>query len=224
MKKILIAAMCVLAVLVAVIAVSKAKKPDSNTTTTVSSTETAETTTKKADKNNEDKNDSTQIVTKDPNKLVRITMPLSYYDAKNECDTEGFFDKSSYESCKVNKKDKTFTITIKSLPHDFMLTNVGLQVIKTLASFIGSEDYPYVKGLGKYNSNFSEIEIIVNKNGFNSSGSKDSLVSFVASCGIFYQLYTTENDYECTVIIKSEESDKVLKKETVRMDNNELDF
>lgn len=212
MKKKIAIAVCVLAVFAAIIAFAKSDKSDTDITTTVAAVE-------------EDEGDYTpEIVngTKNPNKLIKITMPLSHFDALNQADLSGFFNKNSYENCKINEKNKTFTITVKSITHDFMLSNVGLQVIKNLASLLDSEEYPYIKGLGNYNSDFSEIELLVDGEQYKADESKEDVTSFVASCGIFYQLYTTENEYKCTVIIKDKESDKVIDRYIAREDNSGL--
>ena len=212
MKKILIAAVCVAVVLVAIIVFTGKNKPEEEPSTTVSETAQTEVTT-------EDKTPEIQNGTKNPDKLVKITMPLSYFDAENQTDIGGFFKKSSYKSCKVNEKNNTFTITIKSINHDFMLSNVGLQVVKTLATLLDSDDYPYIKELGRYNSDFSEIELIVDEKQYKQEKDPEILLAFVGSSGIYYQLYTTENEYQCKVAIKGAKSGKILAEKTFNQDN-----
>lgn len=212
MKKRVIAICCAAVVLVAVIAfVTSGRTGQDDPETTVSS---------QTDEQTTEYNDPAIVNgTKNPNKLIKITMPLSHFDAQKQSDLGGFFQKGSYENLKINEKDKTFTVTIKSLTHDFMLSNVGLQVIKNIASLLDSKDYPYVKELGKYNADFSEIELLVDAKEYNADKNKEELLKFVGSCGIFYQLYTTENEYECKVIVKSVKSGKLLEEKSYSQNN-----
>lgn len=227
MKKTAVAIVCIVAVIAVIFALKGKDKPnDINTSVSSSSSEIAGTENDSAEnteeKENNQENNKDEIVTKDPDALVKITLPLSFYDAENKSDTSGFFKKSSYKSCTVDESDKTFTVTMKSLNHDFMLTNVGLQVIKNLAALLDSEEYPYVKEIGKYNGDFSEIEMIVDRKGFESADNSDVLVNLITSCGIFYQLYTTENKYSCKVTITCNESGETLKEAFVKQSNKDF--
>lgn len=214
MKKTLIAILCTVLVIAVAFVLIKKDKPAANDDATTSSVSQQQTT--------KDDSPAVQNGTKDPDKLLEITMPLSYYDAINKCDIAGFFSKGSYESCRINEKQKTFTVTVKSITHDFMLSNVGLQVIKNLASMLDSGSYPYLKGLGKYNADFSEIEIIVDGNAYKSASGTDKLLDFIGSCGIFYQLYTEENSYKCKVTVTDEKTGEEIAKETFRQNNSDL--
>ncbi len=214
MKKTVIALLCSVLIIVAIVVFTKKGKPDENTGTTISSVSQQQTT--------KDDSPAVQNGTKDPEKLLEITMPLSHYDAINKCDISGFFNKNTYESCRINEKQKTFTVTIKSITHDFMLSNVGLQVIKSIASLLDSGDYPYLKRIGKYNADFSEIEIIVDGSAYKSAKGTDEILEFVGSCGILYQLYSTENSYKCKVTVTDEKSGEEIEKETFRQNNSGL--
>ncbi len=214
MKKALIAVLCIVLIIVAIAVFTKKDKPSEDDGSTTSAAQVQQTT--------KDNTPQLQNGTKNPDKLLEITLPLSYYDYDNECDISGFFSKGNYESCRVNEKDKTFTVTIKSITHDFMLSNVGLQVIKSLGSMLDSEDYPYLKRLGKYNADFSEIEFIVNAESYKSAKNTANMVDFAGSCGILYQLYTEENSYKCKIIITDEETGEQLAKKTFRQDNKGL--
>ena len=214
MKKALIIILCIVALVAAIVIFTGKDEPSENPSTTLSGQE-AETTTEYVAPTLENG-------TKNPDKLVKITLPLSYYDASNQCDISGFFQKSSYESCKVNQSKRTFTVTMKSITHDFMLSNVGLQTMKSLADLIDSGKYPYMKAFGKYNADFSEIEFLVDAKKYKAATDTDELLTYIASCGVFYQLYTTEDKYECKVTISSEKSGKLLDEFTVKQSNSDL--
>lgn len=213
MKKKLIALLCVAVAVIAIISVLKKDKPSQEPDTSVTSSEI------------QPSIDNSPIMvngTKNPDRLVEITMPLSYYDAANECDISGFFSKSSYQSCRVDEKNKTFTVTLKSITHDFMLANVGIQVISSIGSLLDSDEYPYIKGLGKYNSDFSEIEFIVNEESYKSAKNTAQMFELASSSGILYQLYTTENSYKCTIILTDEKTGEKITEKTFRQDNKGL--
>lgn len=214
MKKRVFIGVAVLIVILAVIIFTGKKdnteEPSSAAATTVSEQETT-------------KDNTPELVngTKNPNKLVKITLPLSYYDAAAKADTNGFINKGNYQKIEINKKDKTFTATMKSLTYDLMLSNVGLQVIKNIAGLLDNEkDYPYIKDLGEYSRDFSQIELIVDKKLYNEADNAESIGPFVAGCGIFYQMYSTENSYSCTVTIVSEEDNEVLDRYSAQADNS----
>ena len=220
MKKRVVAICCAALVLIIagsfVLSGNNGKDKPEESGTTETSVHTSEQTT-------EDKDPDIVNGTKNPDKLVKITMPLSHFDAQNQSDISGFFKKSNYKDLKVDEKKKTFTVTIKSINHDFMLSNVGLQVIKNIATLLDdSKNYSYFKQLGNYNSNFSQIELLVDAKEYKAAKNAGELVDFIGSCGIFYQLYTTENEYECTVTVKSVKSGKVLDEKHFSQNNSEL--
>lgn len=215
MKKIadkrLVIILCAIVAAVAIFLILKSDKPD---------TEPVESTTSAVEEiTTEDNTPEVQNGTKNPDKLIKITMPLSYFDAQKQCDTAGFFQKSSYENLKINEKEKTFTITIKSITHDFMLSNVGLQVIKGLGKAIDTGEYPYFTDLGKYNADFSEIELKVDAKAYSEAKDKEKFVEFVGGSCIFYQLYTTENNYKCTVSVIDKDSNEVIEEKIFKQDN-----
>lgn len=214
MKKKVIGFVCTVLVFVIVFSVTRWNKPTENPGTTASSADIQQPST-----------DNSPIIengTKNPDALVEITMPLSHYDAANKCDIAGFFNKNTYQSCTVNEKQKTFTVTLKSITHDFMLSNVGISVIGSLGSILDSDKYPYIKRLGGYNSDFSEIEFIVNEESYKSAKNTSEMLELAGSCGILYQLYTTKNSYKCKVIITDENTGKEIAKKTFSQDNKGL--
>jgi len=214
MKKRVIGILCAVLIIIAVVAIVKKVKPTGNTAASTSSSDVQQPSI-----------DNSPIIvngTKNPDRLVEITMPLSYYDAANKCDVSGFFNKNTYHSCRVNEKQKTFTVTLKSITHDFMLANVGIQVISNIGTMLDSDEYPYIKGLGKYNSDFSEIEFIVDAGAYSSAKNTDEMLEFAGNCGLLYQLYTTENSYKCKIIITDEKTGEKITDKTFRQDNNGL--
>lgn len=213
MKKTVIGILCTSIVFVAVFAVTRWNKPSESPDASTSS---------EVQQPSIDNSPLIENGTKDPDRLVEITLPLSHYDAENECDISGFFNKDTYQSCQVNESRKTFTVTLKSITHDFMLANVGIQVVSSIGSLLDSDNFSYIKRLGKYSSDFSEIEFIVDADSYKSAKNTAEMLEFAGSCGILYQLYTTENSYKCKIILTDEKTGKEIETKTFRQDNSTL--
>lgn len=215
MKKRVIIGIIVVLVLAAVIALTaKKQQPDEAASTTTSAASQQETT--------EDNTPELQNGTKNPDKLVKVTLPLSFYDAVKKADTSGFINKGNYEKIDINEKQKTFTVTMRSITYDFMLSNVGIQVIKNIVTLLDNKDYPYIKSLGDYNSDFSEIELIVDEKEYGKAKNTGEIGPFVANCGVFYQIYSTENSYSCKVVIRGEKNNSVLDEYSAQFNNSNL--
>lgn len=210
MKKLLIVAVIILVILVGIILADEAnKKEEAETITYVSSYY----------ENGKEETTVVEIPTKDGSAPVQFTMPISHLDEKDRKDLDAFCKRNNYDSCVINADKKTFTVTMKALTHDFMLTKIGMQVITSVTSVFDSEEYPFVKELGGYNNNFSEITLLVEKEAYAKSNNKDALLQHVASCGIYYQLFTTENEYKCLVMIKDVETKEIIDAQTFEQDN-----
>lgn len=162
-----------------------------------------------------------EIPTKDAHVSVQFTMPLYYLEEKYRNDLDLFCKENNYEACTIDETAQTFTVTMNSLVHDMMLINVGIQVIKNMANNIESEKYPFFKELNKYNDDFSEITILVDKAGYNASTTdKEGFMAFIAGCGIYYQLYTEKNEYSCKVVIQDKESGEILDAKSFEQNNS----
>lgn len=214
MKKVLILAICVLVILVGVIVADKLNKEDS-----VEENPTVITSVSTYIDGGVEKTTVVEIPTKDPNALVNFTMPLSYLPDGAGDDLQKFCKENNYESCVINEAEQTFTVTMKALTHDFMLTNVGLKVIKNIAKAFDVKAYSYVKDIDSYNDNFSEITMLVDGEEYVKAKNRETLLAHVGSSGIYYQLYTTENTYSCRVIIKDEASGEIIDAKSFEQDN-----
>lgn len=210
MKKVLILAVAVLVILIGIIVADEFNKKEEDSTFTYVST---------YKENGEEKTTVVEISKKDPYELIQFTMPLSHLDKSDRKDLDTFCKNNNYKSCVINEEDKTFTVTMEAMTHDFMLTKIGMQVIRSVTSVFDSKEYPFVKELGDYNDNFSEITLYVTKEDYAKSTNKDELLQHVASCGIYYQLFTTENQYKCLVMIKDAETKEIIDAQTFEQDN-----
>ena len=214
MKKILILAICVLIVLIGIIAFDKYSKKDEP--------QEDPSVVTKVSTYIDDGVEKTTIIEyqkKDPNELVYFTMPISHLEDSDKEDLERFCKKNNYENCVINEAEGTFTVTMKALAHDFMLTNVGMQVIKNIARALELKSYSYVKDIEEYNDNFSEVTLLVDGEAYVNAKNREKLLSHVGSCGIYYQLYTTADTYICHVIIKDETSGEIIDAKSFEQDN-----
>ncbi len=215
MKKILIAAICVLAVLIGIIAVDAILSEKSDGTVPSVSYYT-----------DGDVRQTTvvEIPTKDPNAQVQFSMPLHYLEDKYKNDLNLFCQENNYIACTIDEQAQTFTVTMNAMTHDLMLSKVGIQSIKNIANVMNSEKYPFFKELGNSvkisESGFKEISVFVDRAGYEAESDKESFMAYIAGCGIYYQLYTTSNDYSCKVIVQDMESDEVLDAKLFQQNNS----
>lgn len=210
MKKVLIAAVAVLVILVGIIVVDAIITKKNEVTVTQVNRYTD---------GDVQQTEVVELPTKDRNSSVQFSMPLYYLEEKYKNDLDLFCKENNYEACTIDEQAQTFTVTMNALTHDMMLINVGIQAIKNMANSIESEKYPFFKELSEYNDDFSEIKVLVDKAGY-TSADKEGFMAFIAGCGIYYQLYTTENDYSCKVVIQDKESGEILDAKLFEQNNS----
>ena len=213
MKKLLILAICVLVILLGIIAFdkysdNKQQQEDPPEITRVST----------YIYDGVEKTTVVRISKKDPDELVRFTMPVSHLPEEARKDLKKYCAEKNYENCVINE-DNTFTVTMKAMTHDFMLTKIGMQVITNVAKVLDMKAYSYVKDIDSYNDNFSEITLLVDGENYIAAGNRENLLVHVGSCGIYYQLYTVENTYTCRVIIKDASSGEIIDAKSFEQDN-----
>lgn len=211
MKKILIAAICVLGLLIGVIAVDAFISRTPGGTVPVVSQYTD---------GDVRKTTVVEVPTGDPEAQVQFSMPLHYLEEKYKNDLDLFCKENNYIACTVDEQAQTFTITMNAFSHDLMLSKIGIQTVKSIGNALDEGKYPFFKEIGAYNENFSEITLIVDGAAYNDYTDKDSFMAFIAGCGIYYQLYTTSNDYSCKVIVQDKESGDVLDAKLFQQNNS----
>lgn len=164
--------------------------------------------------------DSKNDEVKDMDKEVKITIPLVILDEKYRTDPDAYCKDYGFIDCKTNEKDQTITITMRSLTYDLNLARIGIQVMTNIGTAIDSGQYPYVIRLDSYTDNFDEIVVLVDGEGYKADKQNSLLSYFIGECGMFYQIYTTENEYHCTVKIKDEKTGEILDEEYYETDNH----
>ena len=74
-------------------------------------------------------------------------------------------------------------------------------------------------GIGEYNEDFSEIEIFVDKKGYSEDEQSSLLPYTISEYCMYYQLYTTREEYECKVTVKDSKTKKTLEVKTFNQNN-----
>lgn len=167
------------------------------------------------------KNDSGK---KDINEEVEVTMPLIFVSEEYRNDLDAYCEANGFISCKLNEKDQTVKIKMNSLTYDLNLVKIGTQVMSNIGNTIDSGEYPYVVNLESYSDNFDEIVMLVDGEGYKKDNQSSLLPYFLGECGMFYQVYTTQNEYECTVKIKDEKSGEIIFEKTYKTDNKGTEY
>lgn len=209
MKKILIAAICVLAVLVGIIAVDAV-------ITGSKKEEGVEIVSHYTD--GDVRKTTVEIVaTKDRNAQEQFTMPLQY-----KSDFELFCSENKYDYTVVSADEatQTFTVSMRAWDHDMMLTLLGMRTISGICAAMDSKEYPFFKELGGYNDNFSEIIVIVDEAAYSAAADTEAFTAFIAAECIYRQFYTMSNDYSCQVIVKGQTSGETIDAQLYRQNNS----
>ncbi len=156
---------------------------------------------------------------KNPDKKISITMPLVFLGEEYINDVDSYCEVNGFIKGKINEKDQTVTITMRALTHDLFLVKIGMQVMSNIGGVVDSGDYPYVKELESYSDNFDEIVMLVDGKKYEADQQHSLLPYYLGECGMYYQVFTTENEYECTVKIKDAKSGKIIDEQHYETDN-----
>lgn len=155
---------------------------------------------------------------------VKITMPLVFLGEEYEDDLAAYCEANNFISCKLNEKDQTMTVTMRALTYDLNLVKIGTQVMRNIGSAVDSGEYPYAQKLESYSQNFDEIVMLVDGKEYKKDEQSSLLPYFLGECGMFYQIYTTENEYHCTVKIKDAESGEIIEEKYYETDNTGKEY
>ena len=190
---------------------------------------------KKDDTSNSDKNgsDASQSQTEESkknkknkkpdkkgmNEKVEIEIPLLLVEEQYRNDLDKYAEQYGYEKVKLIEKKQTVEITMTALSHDLLLTRIGITVMSSIGSTFESEEFPYMTGIGEYNDDFSEIEIFVDKKGYEKDEQSSLLPYTISEYCIYYQLYTTRDEYECKITVKDSKTKKKIETKTFNQNN-----
>lgn len=159
--------------------------------------------------------------TTDPNTQISITLPLNYItfltatQEKYRDNLQLFCDDNNFLSYSSDEEAGKITFTMTAFTYNGMISKKGFGIINTVGQLMESKTYPYFKNLGEYNDNFSYIELIVDKKGYEEDSFSTQLPAYIADiCMHNYQIFTTTADYSCTVKVTDEKSGKTISEKT----------
>lgn len=146
---------------------------------------------------------------KSENKTIKIKLPVELIEEKYRDNLDVYCSSYGYESAKLNK-DGTVTIKMSALTHSLLLTRMGMTVMSQIGSVLDSGDYPYFKDIGVYNEDFSYIVLLVDGKEYKEESTSNFLPYVVSEFCMYYQLYTTRDNYQCEVVIADEKTKEVV--------------
>lgn len=155
---------------------------------------------------------------------VKVTMPLVFLDEEYRNDIKKYCEEFGYIEAAVNEKKQTVTVIMRALSYDLNLVKIGTTVMRNIGDTIDSGEYPYVKNLESYSPNFDEIVMLVDGEGYKKDAQHSLLPYFLGECGMYYQIFTTENEYHCTVKIKDEKTGEIIDEKYYETDNTGKEY
>ncbi len=142
-------------------------------------------------------------------KTIKINLPLELIEEKYRDNLDAYCSSYGYDSAKLNK-DNTVTVKMSALTHSLLLTRMGLTVMTQIGNVLDSGDYPYFKDIGVYNEDFSYIVLLVDGKKYKEESTSNFLPYVVSEFCMYYQLYTTRDNYQCEVVIADEKTKEVV--------------
>lgn len=163
-----------------------------------------------ADDMNKDKADKNKDKPKNRDEIVEVNFPLALIEEEYQNDLDKYAEAYGYKEVKLDKKTQTVKIKMTAMSYDLLLVRIGTQVMRSIGSTYESEEFPYMLGLGKYNDDFSEVEILVDKEKYQADEQSSLLPYAISEYCMFYQLYTTREECACKVTVRDKETNRVI--------------
>lgn len=143
------------------------------------------------------------------NKKVTVTLPGDFVDAEYKDDLDAFVKANGFVSAKYTS-DGNVKIKMRALSYSLILSNIGMDTIKGIAYALDSGDFPYFIDLLKYNDDFSEVIIAVDKEEYEKATDKDNFLSQIALACLYYQTYDTESENKCEITVCEEKTNILI--------------
>lgn len=147
---------------------------------------------------------------KDRDEIVVVDFPLALIEEKYQNDLDKYAETYGYKEVTLNKKTQMVKIKMTAMSYDLLLVRIGTTVMRSIGSTIESEEFPYMLDIGKYNDDFSEIEIFVDKEKYQADGQSSLLPYSISEYCMYYQLYTTRPECACKVTVRDKETNRVI--------------
>lgn len=202
MKK-LLSVILIISAIICVFTACKNNEPETNTTEDIKVIDFD--TTRPTEEPTEIKKDKT----------YKINVPAVFVNSEAGGDIKKYSATYGYDI--KEEKDGSMTMKMDGMSYSFLLSKIGMSVMRALGEVVDSGDYPYVVRLGDYNDDFSYILMLVNADKYKKAGNKPSyeeLAFIIGQFGLYYQNFTLDEENKCEVVIAGSKSGKILYKET----------
>ena len=153
------------------------------------------------------------------NKKITVTLPADIVDSEYKDNLDAFVKANGYVSAKYTS-DGNVKIKMRELSYSLLLSNIGMDTISGIADLLDSGDYPYFTELLKYNGDFSDIVIGVKKKKYNKAEDKEALLMQIAIAGLYYQSYSEGSEGKCKITVCEEGTNIVI--ETKELTLNDI--
>ncbi|MBR5437948.1 MAG: hypothetical protein IKV21_03420 [Clostridia bacterium] len=152
-------------------------------------------------------------------KTVTVVLPIEFVDKEYGDDLEAFAEAKGYFS--ISRKGKTHVkIKMREYSYRLALTTVGLETISGIGYAMDSGDYPYFLSLAKYNSDFSDVVVAVDKEAYEKADNKEEFLNSVALYCLYYQDYDNDSKGKCTLTVCEKDTNILI--ETREFDKKSL--
>lgn len=166
----------------------------------------------KSEVEKQDKSDAVEVNKKLTN--VEITIPVSLLGADGEEDID--IDQITEEAKKEGIKEVTLnddgsvTYTMSKATHKELLEGMGNGIIDSIAELINDEDFSSIKDIIP-NKNFSEFEVVVDKEMFENSFDGFAVLGLVFQ-SMFYQVFegVEPDNYKVSINYKDNTTGQVF--------------
>jgi hypothetical protein len=135
---------------------------------------------------------------------VDITLPPSLVTPTIKNDIEGYAKKQGFQKAVLNDNGSV-TITMTKAKHKQMMKEMKQNVEEKFAKL--QEDYPYIKTIDYKSKNFSNVNVIVDRHGYDNSF--DITPFSIGFQAMYYQAFNG-TDLKCEVIMKYADNDEII--------------
>ncbi|MBQ8028140.1 MAG: hypothetical protein IJ262_01890 [Clostridia bacterium] len=147
---------------------------------------------------------------------TKITIPLAVIEEKYQKNLDGLCDEYGYASARLNEKDQTVTIKMKTFSYELLLTKIGMRVIKAVYDIQESGAYPFIKEIESIDTeNFRKVVIKVSEKKYEKNKKQaEEALSTIGSMCLYYQVHTESDEYKCEILVLSSKTDKLIDTKT----------
>ena len=150
-----------------------------------------------------------------PEKKMKVNVPWSFIQNEAGGDVNKYAATHGYDI--KREKDGSATMTMDGLTYSLLLSKVGMNTIMAFGDIVDSGDYPYTVKLADYSEDFDYLLMQVDTSlykKYKDTCSYEDLAYLLGQIGLYYQMFTVEEDDKCEVILASAKTGKVVYSKT----------